>query len=88
MTGLDRISPIPLYHQIFLVLREEIESGASAVGTRLESEAAMCRRFGVSRATARQAVQRLADHGYVSRRRGRGAVVTTRGSGDRSTSAM
>lgn len=44
-------------------------------GDRLPSEAELCERFGVSRMTARQAVQLVASGGLIERRRGAGTFV-------------
>jgi GntR family transcriptional regulator len=49
----------------------------SRPGDRLPSDADLCRRFGVSRMTARQAVQLLVNEGRVERRRGQGTFVAT-----------
>lgn len=50
----------------------------AAPGTRLPSDAELCERFGVSRMTARHAVQMLAAEGLLYRRRGRGTFVASR----------
>lgn len=72
----DRESAQPLHLQISESLASMILSGELAPGTRLENEVSMAKRLDVSRPTARQALQYLADRGLVSRRRGAGTVVT------------
>lgn len=64
------------YEQIASYLREVIE-GASP-GDRLPSDAELCEMFGVSRMTARQAVQLVAAEGLLERRRGAGTFVRAR----------
>jgi GntR family transcriptional regulator len=70
----DRL-PTPLYHQIYLILRDKIAGGAYRGGDLLPSEEETARQFGVSRITAKRALNELADAGYVVRERGRGTRV-------------
>lgn len=72
---IDRTSPVPLYHQVAQPLKELIVSGTLKAGTRLEDEVSMAKRLGVSRPTARRALQSLVDAGLVIRRRAVGTVV-------------
>lgn len=67
--------PTPLYHQIYLVLRDKIASGAYRGGDVLPSEEETAHQFGVSRITTKRALNELADAGYVVRERGRGTRV-------------
>ena len=62
--------PVPKYHQIYLVLREQLHEGRFAQG--LPGELALMRQFGVARVTVRRALQELAGEGLISRERGRG----------------
>lgn len=68
----------PLYHQIYLVLRDEIVNGTYRTGDLLPSEHELTRRYGVSRITAARALDELAEAGLVQRRRGLGTVVSFR----------
>ena len=59
-------------------LIEEIARGRYAVGSRLPTEADLEKRFGVSRATVRQAIRHLRDLGLVTARAGIGTTVMAR----------
>jgi len=71
--------PTPLYHQIYLVLREAIQNKELAVDDVLPGEAALARQYSVSRITAKRALDQLARDGFVERKRGRGTVVRFNG---------
>ena len=73
----DRL-PTPLYHQIYLVLRNKILDGEYGLGSLLPSEQQSAKQFGVSRITAKRALNDLAADGLVVRERGRGTRVTYR----------
>ena len=75
---IDGALPIPLYHQVYSVLRGRIQDGEFAHDTTLPGELELCRAFGVSRITVKRALSELAAEGFVSRHRGRGTVVRYR----------
>ena len=64
---------VPRYYEIEQILRARIATLSPGDG--LPSDAALCAEFGVSRMTARQAVQVLTQEGLVERVRGRGTFV-------------
>ena len=68
-------SPLPLYHRIYVLLRDQITSGAYGAGELLPTEHEISADFGVSRVTAKRALDHLAEEGLVERRRGRGTTV-------------
>ena len=69
---------IPMYHQIYLLLRDEILSGKRAFGDAMPTEAGLALSYAVSRITARRVLEELAEHGFVVRRRRTGTVVSFR----------
>jgi GntR family transcriptional regulator len=69
---------IPLYHRIYLGLRDEILSGARPFGAAVPTEQELSTLHAVSRITARRALDELAQHGLVERRRRVGTRVSFR----------
>ena len=70
MRAMTAALPLPKYHQIYLVLREQLQEGRFAQG--LPGELALMQQFGVARVTVRRALQELAGEGLIARERGRG----------------
>ncbi len=62
--------PLPKYHQIYLVLREQLREGQFAAG--LPPEVTLSKQFGAGRVTVRRALERLASEGLIIRQAGRG----------------
>jgi|UPI00068A1CE3 GntR family transcriptional regulator len=73
---LDKESFEPLYAQIQSRLEELIRSGKIGVDDSLPGEAELSRNFGISRMTARQALEGLTNEGLTYRERGRGTFVS------------
>lgn len=73
---IDRYAAVPLYHQIYLQLRDEILSGQRSFGSALPTEQELSALFDVSRITARRVLSELAQHHYVERKRRLGTRVT------------
>jgi GntR family transcriptional regulator len=62
--------PLPKYHRIYLVLREQLEEGRFTGG--VPGELVLMRQFGVARVTVRRALEQLAQEGLIAREPGRG----------------
>lgn len=67
--------PVPLYYQMFTILRDYVLSGELPVNSQLPTELDLTHSFGVSRMTAKRALDELAAAGLVKRWRGRGTLV-------------
>ena len=78
---LDEATGVPLYQQIFVILRNKIQSGELSPGDMVSGEQDLCQEFGVSRITARRALNELAQNGLVERRRGSGTRVLAQAAG-------
>lgn len=72
---IDRDSPVPYYHQLKELLREEIVSGRWPAGVKIPSEPELCRVLDVSRTVVRQALGDLGNEGLLRRRKGLGTFV-------------
>ena len=67
--------PLPRYHQVYLVLREQLVEGRFPPAKALPGEHELAGVFGVSRVTMRAALDRLAEEGLIVRQRGRGTFA-------------
>lgn len=72
---LNRNSKVPLYHQLYEILRDNIIRGEWSPGTLIPSESELCSSYKVSQITARQALDNLVNDGLIYRQRGRGSFV-------------
>ena len=75
---LNEAAAVPLYHQLYMLLRSRILNGVIGQGERLPTEQEFADVFGISRITAKRAMQGLVADGMIERRRGRGSYVTYR----------
>lgn len=76
--ALDPDSPVPLYHQIAELLRDQLAAGELAPGDVLEPMRAASKRLGVNLHTVRHAYAALAREGLVEMQGARGTRVTSR----------
>lgn len=74
--NLDRTKTTPLYEQLRLILQDRILLGDYPVGTLLPTEKELCEEYGISRITARKALEELSRTGVIERVQGKGTLVT------------
>lgn len=74
--GVDKESPVPIYHQIASALRTHIMDESLQEGDKLPSENDLAAQFEVSRITLRQALAELEREGIIVKRKGMGAFVS------------
>jgi GntR family transcriptional regulator len=75
MKPLQPESVIPLYHQLMERLKGSIEKGNWTPGDKIPSENQLMDQFGVSRNTAKKAIEELAQEGILYRIQGKGTFV-------------
>jgi GntR family transcriptional regulator len=73
---LDEASPTPLYYQLYKVIKKQILDGSLEDGSRLPTEQSLSETYGISRITAKRALDELAAEGLVARKRAKGTHVT------------
>jgi GntR family transcriptional regulator len=73
---INRISPVPRYHQLKEILRERIRRGDWKPGDLIPSERELSVTYHISRMTARQAVTELVNEGVFYREQGKGTFVS------------
>jgi GntR family transcriptional regulator len=73
--NLDYNSFEPLYHQLKVKIKTEIEKGLWQLGSCIPSEKELCDTYKISRPTVRQALQELVREGLLNRKKGKGTFV-------------
>lgn len=73
-----RDSPIPLYQQLYNLLRKQIEQGEYHTHDVLPTEEQLAETHGLSRVTVRKALQLLVDDHLIMRQAGKGTFVYPR----------
>lgn len=76
MNKLDFSGREQLYYQIYSLLFQDIMNGKYRIGDMIPAESELMESYQVSRATARKAMEMLANDGLVRKRRGIGTFVT------------
>jgi GntR family transcriptional regulator len=72
---LNRASKLPLYYQLYEVLRGMIMRGDWKAGEMIPTEVELINQYQVSRSTVRQVLDRLSNEGVIQRHQGRGTFV-------------
>jgi len=75
MDRVSRHSKLPLYHQVYEIVRANILDGRWQPGDLLPPESELVARYEVSRTVVRQALDALVNEGLIYRQRGRGTFV-------------
>jgi GntR family transcriptional regulator len=75
MAILDSHSPVPLYHQTYLYIRDQILRGDLTPGEMLPSEIELAKALNIGRQTIRQAMTKLVEEGLIERFSGRGTFI-------------
>ncbi|NIM94084.1 MAG: UTRA domain-containing protein [Anaerolineales bacterium] len=73
---IDRESKLPLYQQLYELLRTKIQNKEWGPGDMLPTETELLEQYQVSRATVRQALDELVNESLIYRERGRGTFVS------------
>jgi len=66
----------PLYKTLYINLKKQIDEGYYKIGDLLPSENDLCREYGTTRPTVRQAMNELIKLGYIIRKHGKGSIVS------------
>jgi GntR family transcriptional regulator len=77
MNATPPADPLPLYHRVYLLLRQRITESGYKVDAPMPGEHELAAAHGVSRITVRRALERLEQEGLVDRRRGAGTFART-----------
>ncbi len=72
----SRHSKLPLYQQIYEILRGNVVHGKWAAGEMVPTESELMAQYQVSRTTIRQVMDRLVSEGLIYRQQGRGTFVS------------
>lgn len=74
-SGIDKLSPMPLYIQLSEWLEKSIQSGQFSIGSKLPPEEELASRFELNRNTVRHAISLMIDKGILIKKRGIGTFV-------------
>ena len=74
--ALDGSGHIPLYVQLYQILKGKIHGNIHAPGEAIPSETVLAEKYGITRGTVRHAISLLVAEGLVKQVRGKGTIVT------------
>lgn len=74
---LNQNDPVPLYHQIKTIIREQIENGIWHEGDQIPTEQQLCDQYRISRTTVKAALNQLVTEGLLYRIQGKGTYVSS-----------
>ncbi len=77
MADATTLDPLPLYHRVYLLLRQQILEGTWLSTQAMPGEHELAASHSVSRITVRRALERLETEGLIVRRRGAGTFTQT-----------
>ncbi len=72
---INKKSPMPIYYQVYELIKEDIRERELKEGEKLPSEAEYMLRFGTSRVTLRKSLELLEEERIITRSQGRGSFV-------------
>lgn len=73
---MTKSSVTPIYKTLIADLKKQIDDGHYKVGDFLPSENELCKQYGTTRPTVRQALGELIRMGYITRQHGKGSIVS------------
>lgn len=73
----DRYNQEKLYIQLTRIFLDEITAGRWELNQRIPSEEELCKKYGISKITVRQAINNLVSDGYLMKIQGKGTFVTS-----------
>nr|WP_300005542.1 GntR family transcriptional regulator [Tissierella sp.] len=76
MKKVEKSSKIPLYYQLFDLIKDQIDTGELREDDKLPSERELCEIYDISRFTVRQAIKELENKGYIYIVQGKGTFVS------------
>lgn len=68
-------TPLPLYHKVYLLLKQRLAAGEYAQDIPMPGENALAAEYGVSRLTIRRSLETLESEGLIRRRQGSGTFA-------------